>query len=101
MSLGEILNLGKPRLAAAVIVGCAVVVGFSLQALRYQPKQIDSCEGVPYAGDPADADFDRAVEKYLQETRRWSLGDYCIKTRGTPGAERMAQVFRRGKLVGG
>jgi hypothetical protein len=101
MSLRQILNLSQPRLAAAVIVGCAVVVGFSLQTLRYQPKVFDACEGVPYAGDAADADFDRAVEKYLEETRRWSTGDYCIDKRTTRGAERIASVYRRGKLVGG
>jgi hypothetical protein len=101
MSLAQILNLGKPRLAAAVFVGCAVTVGFSLQMLRYQPKVIDSCEGVSIAVDPTDADFERAVEKYLEETRRWSQGDYCIASKSTRGRERIAAVFRRGPLVGG
>jgi hypothetical protein len=101
MSLRQILNLSQPRLAAAVVVGCAVVVGFSLQTLRYQPKVIDSCEGVRITPDPNDADFERAVERYLEETRRWSLGDYCIATRSQRGRERIAEVFRRGPLVGG
>src|ERR1051325_7221621 len=98
MSLHQILNLGQPRLAAAVIIGCAVVVGLSLQILRYQPKVTDSCEGVSITPDPADADFERAVEKYLEETRRWSIGDYCIAKRSQRGTERIASVFRRGPL---
>jgi hypothetical protein len=101
MSLRQILNLSQPRLAAAVVVGCAVVVGLSLQALRYQPKVTDSCAGVSIAVDPTDAAFERAVEKYLEETRRWSQGDYCIASRTQRGAERIATVFRRGPLVGG
>jgi len=99
MSLAEILNLSRPRLVVAVVVGSVAVVGFSLHALRYHPKVFDSCEGVALAAP--EGEFERVTEVYLRETRNWSVGDYCIDETVTAGNERRISVSRRGMLVGG
>lgn len=102
MSLAQILNLSRPRLALAVLAGSAAVVGFSLHSLRYHPKVFDACEGVAVAAaTPEDAAFERTAEIYLRQTRNWSLGDYCIDKNARAGDEHRVSVYRRGLLVGG
>src|SRR4051812_5509137 len=100
MSLAEILNLSKPRLVAAVLVGSAAVMAVSVQSLLYQPKVFDACAGVPMMAT-VDAAFDEVAELYLRKTRGWSPGDYCIDKKWTKGNEHIVSVLRRGVLVGG
>jgi hypothetical protein len=102
MSLAEILNLSKPRLVAAVLVGSAAVVAVSLQSLRYQPKIFDACAGV--LSPPAvttEAAFDDVAAQYLRKTRGWSEGDYCIDKKWIKGTEHVFSVLRRGVMMGG
>lgn len=102
MSLSQILNLSRPRLAVAVLVGSIAVVGFSLHALRYHPDVFDACEGVAATTPtPEEAAFERAAEIYLRQTRNWSFGDYCIDKNARAGDEHRVSVYRRGMLVGG
>ncbi len=101
-SLAQTLNLSRPRLAVAVLVGSIAVVGFALHSLRYHPKVFDACEGVTAAaGTGQAADFERVAEIYLRQTRNWSLGDYCVNKNARAGDEHRVSVFRRGMLVGG
>ena len=99
MSVSEILNLSRPRLVIAVVVGSVAVVGFSLHSLRYHPKIFDSCEGIALVAP--EGEFERAVEVYLRDTRNWSVGDYCIDDNVSAGSERRISISRRGMLVGG
>jgi hypothetical protein len=102
MSLAEILNLSKPRLVAAVLVGSAAVVAVSLQSLRYQPKIFDACAGVEVtAAISAEAPFGEVMEQYLRKTRGWSEGDYCIDKKWIKGTEHVFSVLRRGVMMGG
>ncbi|MBX7197754.1 MAG: hypothetical protein K1X51_00085 [Rhodospirillaceae bacterium] len=101
MSLAQILNLSRPRLAVGVLVGSVAVVAFSLHSLRYHPKVFDACAGVASVTTPENAAFERAAEIYLRQTRNWSLGDYCIDKNARAGDEHRVSVFRRGMLVGG
>lgn len=102
MSLAQILNLSRPRLAIAVLAGSIAVVAFSLHSLRYHPDVFDSCEGVAATTPtPEQAAFERATEIYLRQTRNWSLGDYCIDKNARAGDEHRVSVYRRGMLAGG
>ena len=102
MSLSEILNLSKPRLVAAVLVGSAAVVGISLQALRYQPRIFDACaEVVVLPVVAAEDPFDEVAEQYRRRTRGWTEGDYCVDKKWIKGREHIYSVLRAGVLVGG
>jgi hypothetical protein len=102
MSLAEILNLSKPRLVAAVLVGSVAVVAISLQSLRYQPKVFDACAGVEVTAAAGVADpFDDVMDQYLRKTRGWSEGDYCIDKKWIKGTEHIFSVLRRGVMMGG
>jgi hypothetical protein len=99
MSLAQILNLSKPRLVAAVLVGSVAMAVVSVQSLLYQPKVFDACAGVVMPA--AEAALDEVAELYLRKTRGWSQGDYCIDKAWIKGNERIVSVLRRGMLVGG
>jgi hypothetical protein len=99
MSVAEILNLSKPRLVAAVLIGIAALVVVSVQSLLYHPKIFDACVGMALTASTAP--LTEVMEQYLRRTRGWSEGDYCIDKEWVKGNERIISVLRRGVLVGG